>query len=244
MSRHEYLVSHSYGMGGFVWWIEADSPAQILDTLSEVSVVTDPDEIARAAADIGEIPRLRLDDLGNDGVLLNLRDRRARDKKHPAYGVLARRMPVFLRDSAEDGAEFLMEVVAEDEAHGVPTGRRRRIVRRRPDGRADRVIDWPIEPTFDVYNPVLAAMEITPAEFERAWLLTGSVDEPRSVTVTARTAPFGSRPILISWTDTSRVAAIASSASGVTRRVARAWSTRAASASGIRRRSRLKTSPI
>jgi ribA/ribD-fused uncharacterized protein len=76
---------------------------------------------------------------------------------------------------------FLHEVIADEPDFGVPLGRRHRIVIQSPDGRGKRIVDWPIEPTFDVYWPGHAKNEITADTFERAWLLAGSVDAPRCV---------------------------------------------------------------
>ncbi|WP_327636602.1 NADAR family protein [Kribbella sp. NBC_00482] len=181
MSRHEYLVHHSYGMGGFCWWVEAESPAEILTTLADVRVETDLDEVARIVADQPDLKHVRLDDLEGDGVLAGLRDRRAEDRQDSSYGVLAERLPVFLSNSTPDGKVFLHEVVAEKPDHGVPLGRRHRIIVQSPDGRHKRIVDWPIEPTFDIYSPGHAEQEIGADEFERAWRLAGSADAPRGV---------------------------------------------------------------
>lgn len=98
-----------------------------------------------------------------------------------SYGVLAERLPVFLSNSAPDGKVFLHEVVAEKPDHGVPLGRRHRIIVQSPNGRHKRIVDWPIEPTFDIYSPGHAEQEIGADEFERAWRLAGSADAPRGV---------------------------------------------------------------
>jgi ribA/ribD-fused uncharacterized protein len=61
------------------------------------------------------------------------------------------------------------------------SGKRGRIVRQWPDGRADRIEHWPIEPTFDIRDPDLVDLVIPADEFELAWHAAGSPVEPRSV---------------------------------------------------------------
>lgn len=46
--RTKYLVCHDYGMGGLWWWVIADSAEDIRRRIAEVTVVTDPEAIARA----------------------------------------------------------------------------------------------------------------------------------------------------------------------------------------------------
>ncbi len=66
-----FLVVHDYGTGGLWWWVWARSPEEIVETIAEVEVVTDPELVASVEAD-----EVRLDDL-SDETLIALRNQRS-----------------------------------------------------------------------------------------------------------------------------------------------------------------------
>ena len=71
-----------------------------------------------------------------------------------------------------------------------PDGRRLRQVAIEPDGSAtaEGPDDWPFNPPFDMYDPRLAAMQITDSQFEAAWSKCegdpGTVDRSTRATCT------------------------------------------------------------
>ena len=157
-----YLVRHDYGMGALWWWITAPSAADITDMFAEVEVVTDPGAVRIAGSRV--LDELSIDEAAR-GPLASFRETRQEQRRDPAFGRLLGKNRVYLRlpDPETEAGWWLSEHDA--------TGRRVRQVEVRPDGTAAATTraDWPMNPPFDLGDPWLAAHEITPDEFERAW---------------------------------------------------------------------------
>jgi hypothetical protein len=160
--KARYLVRWSCGMSDMWWWIWAVSPAEITLTCAEVEVVTDA--ATQRQVRTWAIDEADLDALA-EGPLADLRDQRREQRKHPSFGVLAGRSRVCLRlpDPEDPGAWRLSEHDRD--------GRRIRQVEQPADGPPVRTGpgDWPLNPPFDLYDPELAALEISAEEFESAW---------------------------------------------------------------------------
>ena len=156
--RNRYLVLHDYGMGGSWWWIRATSAEEILDSIAEVEIVTDPQMLERATTwdDMEEVD-LRTIPVG---PLAELAEQRSGERSHPAYGRLADRERVYIRED-EDGEMFLTELG--------PDGRRLRQVGVKPDGEALRSESWPFNAPFDLRSPTLAEQEVSAEFFEKHW---------------------------------------------------------------------------
>ena len=97
--------------------------------------------------------------------LADLYRRRERQRQDPAFGKLLGKNRVYLRlpDPEEPEAWWLTE-------HDL-AGRRLRQIELRPDGTAaaGSVADWPMNPPFDLGDPLFASNEISQDEFEQAW---------------------------------------------------------------------------
>lgn len=156
--RTRFLVHHDYGMGGLWWWIWAGSADEIMRTLAEVEVLTDP-EILSWHRDVEEFD---LDDVDGDPVLVAKREERDEQRGKPGFGVLVGKPRVFLRVE-EDGVDYLVDYA--------PDGRWQRQVRIGEDGTLYRseIGDWPINPPIDLYDPQCAEREIDESVFEEAW---------------------------------------------------------------------------
>ena len=161
-TRHRYLVQHDYGMGALLWWVRAASPEEIVDSVAEVEVITDPAVVARVTEEDDDIEEVDLDDLP-EGSFADLRDQRAEHRGRPGYGVLAGRDVVYLIDDDEEyqGVVFLSEVG--------PDGRRLRQVEVPPEGDRIREDYFLIDPPVDLRDPKYVEKEITAEEFEAAW---------------------------------------------------------------------------
>jgi hypothetical protein len=160
--RTRFLVVHDYGMGGLWWWIWAESAQEVVNTLAEVEVVTDPETMNRAAE--WSLAEVDLDRVDGDAALAELHGQRDEQRGQPGFGALAGRQRVFLRlPDEDDDAIYLAELGAD--------GRRLRQVEVRPDGTRYKSTaeDWPFNPPFDLYDPRYAAMEIEARDFEEAW---------------------------------------------------------------------------
>ncbi len=157
-----HLVRHDYGMGALWWWIRADSTADILAVLADVEVVDDVQ--MRQSVQSWELEEFDLAD-AVAGPLASFAERRARQRRDPAFGRLLGRNRVYLRmtDPSEDPGVWFTE-------HD-PAGRRLRQVEVRPDGTAEATTDedWPLNPPFDLGEPEYARMEISKDEFEQVW---------------------------------------------------------------------------
>lgn len=163
--KSRYLVAHDYGMGALWWWVWARSAMAIVETCAEVEVVTDPDLVRRAEAWDLQVVDLDADNLG---PLESLRAKRDAQREHPGFGALVGQGIVHVRYEDPDAEEEYDEVFLLELG---PDGRRLRQVVIEPDGSAtaEGPNDWPFNPPFDMYDPRLAAMQITGSEFEAAW---------------------------------------------------------------------------
>lgn len=166
--KTRFLVLHDYGMGGLWWWIRARSVREVLETFAEVEVVDSPGAVERAES--WGLAEVDIDAEAMPAGLDGLRDKRDAQRTRVGFGVLADRSVVHLRQRWDggDGTEpviCVMEVGAD--------GRRLRQVEVGDDGTALKSgpDDWPFNPPFaDLFDPELAGMEISPDEFEAAWL--------------------------------------------------------------------------
>lgn len=158
--KTRFLVLHDYGMGGLWWWIWAESADEIVTTLAEAEVVTDPEMLGRAAE--WELDELDLGDVDGDPALVSMRKEREEQRGQPGFGVLAGRQQVFLR-MEDDGHNYLVDIGAD--------GRQVRQVRFGEDGTLYRssVDDWPINPPIDLHDPQYVPLEVQEREFEEAW---------------------------------------------------------------------------
>ncbi|GAA2781956.1 hypothetical protein [Crossiella cryophila] len=165
-----FLVSHDYGMGGLWWWIRARSAEEIVLTLAETEVITDPGQLSAAAS--WSLAEVDIDEVDGDPALAELRAERDGQRDQPGFGALVGRPLVYLsdQDDPEDDSVYLVELG--------PDGRRLRQVEVRPDGGHERSTerDWPFNPPFDLHDPRFAAMEIDVEVFERAW--RGAAEAP------------------------------------------------------------------
>jgi hypothetical protein len=163
--KARYLVLNDYGMGGLWWWVRAHSPEEIVETFAEVEVVSRPEAVQRA--ETWSLDEIDIDTPGPN-PLTEFRTQREVQRSQPGFGALAGRERVHLRwkeDEPEDDVRYLLELG--------PDGRKLRQVEQSPDGISVKTDpdDWPFNPPIDLYDPALAAMEISPQEFEDAWNL-------------------------------------------------------------------------
>lgn len=163
-----YLMTHDYGMGSLLWWVEAASEEEVLDTFAEVSA-------RRPEGDESE----RLDDLAvlhvadpsqDDEAAAGLRATRAAQRGHPDYARLVGLEVVHLDlGSAYGEGTCLVELDA--------LGHRLRMVEPAESGdgwlRSDED-DWVFNPPEDLRNPELVAHRISAEEFEERWLAAAS----------------------------------------------------------------------
>ncbi len=155
-----FLVTHDYGMGALYWWIEAPSAEAIIQTYAEVGIVDldaiDPDAYANT-------PSLRIGDPAPPG-LDGLEEKRRLQHGKPGYGALIGRGSVYTRQEYADEQEtYFTEYDAE--------GYRTRQVVLLADGTLEKSTaeDWFFNPPEDLWNPDLAAREISREEFETQW---------------------------------------------------------------------------
>lgn len=129
---------------------------------AEVEVIDDPMTVRMAGS-----WRLQEIDIADaiSGPLADLYGKREQQRRDPAFGRLLGKSRVYLRlaDPEVDPGVWLSE---HDRA-----GRRLRQVELRPDGTAvaSSTADWPMNPPFDLGDPLYASHEISPEEFEQAW---------------------------------------------------------------------------
>jgi len=164
VSKQRYLVLHDYGMGGLWWWIHARSTREVRETFAELEVVDAPADIARA--DGWQLEEVDIDATAMPAGLDELRAKRDRQRALPAFGALADRQVVYLRQEwdGDDPATYLTEIG--------PDGRRIRQVEVAAHGTAIKTDaeDWPFNPPLvDLFDPQLPDQEIDREEFERAW---------------------------------------------------------------------------
>lgn len=160
--RQRYLVRHDYGMGALWWWIRAGSAAEITTAIAEVEVVDDP-------ATIDMVASWSLDELdfadAVRGPLADLHQKRQVQRQDPAFGRLLGKDRVYLRlpDPEEPATWWLTEHDS--------NGRLLRQIELRPDGTAETnsAAGWPMNPPFDLGDPLFAAAEISRDEFVLAW---------------------------------------------------------------------------
>jgi hypothetical protein len=155
-----FLVCHDYGMGGLWWWVNAESAERIVRTLAEVEVVTDPrfaDETLTEVDLDGPLP----------APLDRFRATREAQREDPRFGALAGRDRVYVRlpvdDDDDPGGRWYAELG--------PDGRIVRQVTITGSGevwRSDES-ELPINPPYDLWNPEMAAWEMTATEFEDVW---------------------------------------------------------------------------
>lgn len=162
-SRQRFLVRHDYGMGALWWWITAGSAAEITSAFAEVEVIGDP--AALHTVQSWSLDELDISEAMVTQPLAELCQRRERQRQDPAFGRLLGKSRVYLRlpDPEEPAAWWLTE-------HD-PAGRRLRQIELRPDGTAvaGSAADWPVNPPFDLGDPVFTSNEISHDEFEQAW---------------------------------------------------------------------------
>lgn len=159
-AKSRFLVLHDYGMGGHSWWIWAGSADEIVLTLAEIEVITDPQAVDQAAG--WGLEEYDLGDVDGDPVLGAMRERRAQQRGKPGFGALAGRERVYLR-LREEGLTYLVEIG--------PDGRQLRQVEVKQDGTllSSTMEGWPINPPIDLHDPRYVPMEIREREFEDAW---------------------------------------------------------------------------
>ncbi|ANZ42710.1 hypothetical protein BBK82_13570 [Lentzea guizhouensis] len=147
-------------MGGLSWWIWADSAEQIVLTLAEVEVITNPDALAQAQE--WGLDELDLSEVDRDPALRRMRAEREQQRGLPGFGVLAGRERVYLR-RFHDGSTYLLEIGQD--------GRQLRQVELKPDGTllSSTMEGWPFNPPIDLHDPQYAPMEIGEREFEDSW---------------------------------------------------------------------------
>ncbi|SDE13088.1 hypothetical protein [Glycomyces harbinensis] len=161
--KRRFLVQHDYGMGALLWWIDARSAREILETFAEVEVVENAESIERALADSLEVV-----DVDAAEVVAGLSRRPSEQRDHPDFGKLAGRPVVHLRRPPApefgDRSVYFFEVESD--------GRRLRQVEIGEDGVAVKSTpdDWLFDPpVVDLFAPETAAWEIGRDEFEAAW---------------------------------------------------------------------------
>ncbi|BEL03599.1 hypothetical protein Q0Z83_017900 [Actinoplanes sichuanensis] len=171
MSETWFLISVDAGMSSMPWRIRADSARQIRETFAEVAVVAGPAERATdLAAGIDDVD---IDSPVLPSALAALRATRDAQRDRPGFGALLDRDVIHLRardDESDDDTLpeiYLMELG--------PDGHRRRQVEIFRDGTSVRIRpeDILFDPPADLYDPDLAAQEITAAEFEEGWRAAG-----------------------------------------------------------------------
>jgi hypothetical protein len=160
--RLRYLVRHDYGMGASWWWIRAGSAAEITTAIAEVEVIDDPVIVRKVES--WSLDELDIADAIR-GPLADLYQRRERQRQDPAFGKLLGKNRVYLRLPDPDGLATWW--LTEHDA----VGRRLRQIEQRADGTAETgsAADWPMNPPFDLGDPLFASHEISREEFERAW---------------------------------------------------------------------------
>ncbi|MGW4244027.1 hypothetical protein [Nocardia sp. NPDC004722] len=164
VGKRPFLVCHDYGMGGVWWVIHARSAREIVETFAETAVVEDPQRWA-------ELEKWGLDEVDiddrSDSALNSLRAQRDSQRTKEGFGAVAERGLLYTRkrwDPEEDvaAADYLTEII---------DGYRTRQVEIRDGGEVVRtdLEDFPLNPPIDLWDPELAAQEITAEEFETAW---------------------------------------------------------------------------
>ena len=166
--KPRHLVRYDYGMGGLLWWIRAESAAEIGESLAGVEVLTDPQSLREA-----ELRDLKTVDL--DGPLpvplSGMRAERLEQRSRPGFGALVGRDRVHLAWTSRPSADGTTSRTLVELG---PDGRVRRQVEVRANGGAVRADDAERAslPAFDLYDPQYAAMEVDAVEFEDAWQLS------------------------------------------------------------------------
>lgn len=161
--KERYLVCHDYGMGALWWWVTARSATEIMERVADVVVVTGSRTIRRVADwDLDEVDI----DAADENPLTSLKATRDAQRGQPGFGALVGRGTVYLRQEWDEDTEhgethYLLEI-GED-------GYRTRQVVEYADGTAGKTGDWPFNPPFDLYDPVLGRAEVERAVFEAAW---------------------------------------------------------------------------
>lgn len=163
MDKRRFLVQHDYGMGALLWWIEARSVREILETYAEVEVLDDAASLEYAAT-----ASLDIVDIDAPEPVLGLTRRSPEQRGHPDFGKLVDRPVVHLRRPPEpefdDPSVYFFEVESD--------GRRLRQVEVDEQGTAVKSTpdDWVLNPpVVDLFAPEAAAWEIGRDEFEAAW---------------------------------------------------------------------------
>jgi hypothetical protein len=157
-----FLVMHDYGMGACYWWIDAPSPDHLLRHFAEVVIVNDP-----STGDFSDTPVAKWDDDELPPGLDDLRQQRREQIARPGFGALVGRGSVYVRQTVIYGEEGELFYLTEYDSDGYRT-RQIEI----PSGGlaiATTSDDWLFNPPEDLWNPDLAACEISREEFETHW---------------------------------------------------------------------------
>ncbi|MEV6073073.1 hypothetical protein AB0L82_41575 [Nocardia sp. NPDC052001] len=162
--KRRFLVCYDYGMGGLWWWIHARSAREITETFAETKVIEDTTRFSEEFT--RNLTEVDIDEPSPPG-LQDLREQRDAQRTRPGFGVLADRAVLYTRqrwNEAEDiaAAHYFTEII---------DGYRTRQVEVRDTGESVRtgLDDFPLNPPIDLWDPDLAAHEITAAEFEKTW---------------------------------------------------------------------------
>ena len=161
--KDRYLVCHDYGMGGLWWWVTARSAKEIMERVADVVVVTASETVKRVAD--WRLEEVDID-APDENPLTSLKAVRDEQRGQQGFGALVGRGTVYVRqawdEDTENGETFYLMEIGEG-------GYRTRQVVEMSDGSGLKTDDWPLNPPFDLYDPVLGRAEVDREVFEAAW---------------------------------------------------------------------------